>query len=85
MGNAHPGPFLFFFFADAPSSYVLAVATSTFFINTFHSVLTSKARSKSGVKYPIAYASQEQAEKDPAAYLFNCGTSPSPLPALYVS
>lgn len=35
-------------------------------------VLTSKARKASGLKYPIAYASNELAEKDNAAYQFNC-------------
>lgn len=41
-------------------------------VNTFHFALTVKARQASGLKYPIAYASQEQAEKDPKAYAFNC-------------
>ena len=53
--------------------YVLLVATSTFFLNSFHVVLTSKFRKLSGLKYPIAYASQEQADKDRKAYMFNCG------------
>ncbi|KAK1770498.1 hypothetical protein QBC33DRAFT_555976 [Phialemonium atrogriseum] len=52
--------------------YVLLAATSTFFINTYHSVLTSIARRASGQKYPIAYASNEVADKDPKAYAFNC-------------
>jgi glutathione S-transferase len=52
---------------------VLAVATSTFFVNTFHVLLTSKFRKASGLKYPIAYATPEQAEKDRKAYMFNCG------------
>lgn len=54
-------------------SYVLVAATSTFFINTLHVVLTSKARKRSGLKYPIPYASNELAEKDAEAYKFNCG------------
>ncbi|KAL1875283.1 hypothetical protein VTK73DRAFT_10239 [Phialemonium thermophilum] len=52
--------------------YVLAAATSTFFVNMFHSTLTSRARKASGQKYPISYASNELAEKDHKAYLFNC-------------
>ncbi|KAI0491259.1 membrane-associated proteins in eicosanoid and glutathione metabolism [Xylaria cf. heliscus] len=51
--------------------YVLAVATSTIFINTYHKLLTSAARKASGLKYPIPYATQEQADKDPKAYKFN--------------
>ncbi|KAI1371487.1 membrane-associated proteins in eicosanoid and glutathione metabolism [Hypoxylon crocopeplum] len=52
--------------------YVLTVAVSSLFINTLHFVLTAKARNRSGLAYPIPYASQEQAEKDPKAYAFNC-------------
>ena len=57
-------------------SYVLLAATSTFFVNTYHVSLTVAARKKSGLKYPVAYASKELADKDPNAYLFNCGESP---------
>ncbi|KAM0280287.1 hypothetical protein ACHAQH_004123 [Verticillium albo-atrum] len=53
-------------------SYVLLVATSTFFINTQHVLLTSRFRKQSGLKYPIPYASNEQADKDRKAYMFNC-------------
>ncbi|OLN97468.1 Microsomal glutathione S-transferase 3 [Colletotrichum chlorophyti] len=53
-------------------SYVLLVATSTFFINTTHVLLTSKYRKASGIVYPAPYASNEVAEKDPKAYAFNC-------------
>ncbi|RGP72835.1 glutathione s-transferase [Fusarium longipes] len=56
----------------AEYGYVLVAATSTFFINTLHAGLTSKARKRSGLKYPIPYASNELAEKDPEAYKFNC-------------
>ncbi|KAK0735608.1 hypothetical protein B0T21DRAFT_384419 [Apiosordaria backusii] len=52
--------------------YVLLAASSTFFINTLHVVLTSKARKASGIKYPVSYASNDLAEKDRKAYLFNC-------------
>ncbi|KAI5458385.1 hypothetical protein BGZ63DRAFT_426788 [Mariannaea sp. PMI_226] len=62
------------FILELPDQYglVLAVATSTFFVNTLHVVLTSKARKASGLKYPIPYASNELAEKDTKAYQFNC-------------
>ncbi|KAK4203231.1 hypothetical protein QBC40DRAFT_274861 [Triangularia verruculosa] len=53
-------------------SYVLLAASSTFFINTLHAVLTSKARKASGIKYPVSYAANDVAEKDRKAYLFNC-------------
>lgn len=52
--------------------YVLLAATSTLFVNTLHSMFTSVARKKAGVKYPAAYASNEAAEKDPNVYVFNC-------------
>ncbi|KAI0377408.1 membrane-associated proteins in eicosanoid and glutathione metabolism [Hypomontagnella monticulosa] len=52
--------------------YVLTVAASSLFVNTFHFFLTARARAASGLKYPIPYASQEQAAKDPKAYAFNC-------------
>ncbi|CAJ2507981.1 Uu.00g091670.m01.CDS01 [Anthostomella pinea] len=51
--------------------YVLAVAASSLFINTYHFLLTAKARGASGITYPTPYASQEQADKNPKAYAFN--------------
>ncbi|KAI1164369.1 MAPEG family protein [Nemania serpens] len=51
--------------------YVLAVATSTIFINTYHKSLTYSARKASGIQYPTSYATQEQADRDPKAYKFN--------------
>jgi glutathione S-transferase len=54
--------------------YVLFAAASTYFVNFYHIILTSSARKASGIIYPAAYASNEQAEKDPKAYAFNCGT-----------
>lgn len=54
------------------NSYVLAVAASSLFINTYHFVLTARARRASGIKLPNAYATHEQAEKDPKAHAFNC-------------
>ncbi|KAL0933022.1 microsomal glutathione s-transferase [Colletotrichum truncatum] len=74
--------------------YVLLVAASTFFINTTHAILTSKARKASGLLYPVPYASNEVAEKDTKAYLFNCAqrahanfteNQPSFLGALLIS
>ncbi|KAF5018047.1 hypothetical protein F66182_9997 [Fusarium sp. NRRL 66182] len=56
----------------AQYGYVLVAATSTFFVNTLHAFLTSSARKSSGIKYPVAYASNEVAEKDALAYKFNC-------------
>lgn len=63
---------------DQPTSYVLLAATSTFFVNTYHGLLTSRYRKASGIKYPTAYASAEQADKDPKAYTFNCGACSPP-------
>ena len=53
-------------------SYVLLAATSTIFVNAYHSILTSSKRKASGVKYPTTYASEELAAKDPKVYAFNC-------------
>ncbi|GAP90815.1 putative glutathione s-transferase [Rosellinia necatrix] len=51
--------------------YVLAVATSTLFINTYHKFLSAAARRASGIQYPTPYATQEQADRDPKAFRFN--------------
>ncbi|KAI1316782.1 MAPEG family protein [Xylariaceae sp. FL0255] len=51
--------------------YILAAATSTALLHTYHLVLTSSARKASGIKYPTPYATEEQAAKDPKAYKFN--------------
>lgn len=59
------------FFGDI-HSYVLTVASASFFLNTYHFMLTAKARGASGIKYPTPYATVEQAEKDPKAFKFNC-------------
>ncbi len=53
--------------------YVLLAATSTFFVNSFHGLLTGRKRKAAAIKYPITYATTEQADKDPKAYAFNCG------------
>ncbi|KAK0619316.1 hypothetical protein B0T14DRAFT_205627 [Immersiella caudata] len=57
-----------------PAEYgaVLLAATSTFFVNVYHSGLTSKKRKAAGIAYPTAYASTELADKDPKAHAFNC-------------
>lgn len=65
---------------DSNDRYVLLAATSTFFLNTYHGILTSAGRKASGQKYPIAYASNELADKDPKAYAFNCGEYRQPVP-----
>ncbi|KAI1849494.1 hypothetical protein JX265_012745 [Neoarthrinium moseri] len=52
--------------------YVLTVASASFFVNTYHFVLSARARTGSGLKYPIPYATEEQAAKDPKAFKFNC-------------
>ncbi|KAK4169164.1 hypothetical protein QBC43DRAFT_86076 [Cladorrhinum sp. PSN259] len=56
----------------AEYGYVLFAASTTFFVNTLHGFLTGKARRASGIKYPTSFASTEQAEKDVAAFKFNC-------------
>ncbi|KAH8909048.1 MAPEG family protein [Coniochaeta sp. PMI_546] len=56
----------------AEYGYVLLAATSSYFVNFYHIILTSKARKASGIKYPAAYATNEVAEKDPKAFAFNC-------------
>ncbi|PFH58170.1 hypothetical protein XA68_14074 [Ophiocordyceps unilateralis] len=57
-----------------PDQYglVLAAATSTFFVNTLHAFRTIKFRKASGIEYPQAYATNEQAAKNESAYRFNC-------------
>ncbi|KAL2159615.1 hypothetical protein VTH06DRAFT_2184 [Thermothelomyces fergusii] len=52
--------------------YVLLAATSTFAVNIWHGILTGTKRKAAAVKYPNAYATAEQAEKDPKAFAFNC-------------
>ncbi|KAL2266326.1 hypothetical protein VTJ83DRAFT_5678 [Remersonia thermophila] len=52
--------------------YVLAAATSTFFINSLHFFLTGSARKAAKIAYPRSYATEEEAAKDPKAFAFNC-------------
>jgi len=49
--------------------------SSTFVVNLVHAWRTGKFRSAAKIKYPAAYATEEQASKDPNALLFNCGMS----------
>ncbi|KAI1436063.1 membrane-associated proteins in eicosanoid and glutathione metabolism [Xylaria sp. CBS 124048] len=51
--------------------YVLAIAMSTSALGIYHRTLSGGARKASGLQYPIPYATQEQAEKDPKALKFN--------------
>lgn len=60
-------------FSFPSHSYVLAVATSTFFLNTVHMLRTAKFRKLAQVPYPAPYASDEQVAKNPSAAKFNCG------------
>ncbi|KAF3760229.1 hypothetical protein M406DRAFT_358559 [Cryphonectria parasitica EP155] len=52
--------------------YVLLTVVSTAFVNLWHGMQTSAARKTSGIGYPNAYATPEQAEKNPEAYRLNC-------------
>ncbi|EPE09475.1 mapeg family protein [Ophiostoma piceae UAMH 11346] len=56
----------------AEYGYVFGAATAIFFVNTYHSILTGKYRRKANIPYPTCYASTELADKDPAAFQFNC-------------
>ncbi|KAL2888165.1 glutathione S-transferase [Ceratocystis lukuohia] len=57
--------------------YVLSVAATSFFLNTALGFQVSAYRKAAGIKYPIAYANDELAAKDPKAFQFNCARSPS--------
>ncbi|KAG9104197.1 hypothetical protein FRC06_004622 [Ceratobasidium sp. 370] len=52
--------------------YVALAAISTGFLTLWQTTLVSKARKRSGVKYPQMYAEQAQVGKDPEALKFNC-------------
>ncbi|OAA64540.1 microsomal glutathione s-transferase [Niveomyces insectorum RCEF 264] len=52
--------------------YVLGAATAACFVNAYHGILTGAARRAAKVPYPVAYATAEAAEKDPAVFKFNC-------------
>jgi glutathione S-transferase len=49
---------------------VLLAATSTFFLNSYHSINTGNYRKKAKVNYPAAYAPAERTDED--AHRFNC-------------
>lgn len=53
-------------------SYVLATASASILLNYFHFFLTGGARKAAKVDYPNAYATHEDASKDPAKFAFNC-------------
>jgi len=53
-------------------SYVLAAATSAFWLNVYQTVNVGQARKAAGVKYPNAYAEKAEADSSPAAMKFNC-------------
>ncbi|KUI58877.1 Microsomal glutathione S-transferase 3 [Cytospora mali] len=59
---------------EIPSDYgyVLLAAASSTFVNMWHSSRVSKFRYASGVAYPNAYASAEEAKEGTLAYRFNC-------------
>ncbi|CCG82295.1 Putative uncharacterized protein [Taphrina deformans PYCC 5710] len=52
--------------------YVLAVGVSSALVNVWHGILVSTARKEAKISYPTAYASTEQADKDPVSKRFNC-------------
>ncbi|KAL1902696.1 hypothetical protein Sste5346_001139 [Sporothrix stenoceras] len=56
----------------AEYGYVFGAATAIFFVNAYHSLLTGSYRRAAKIPYPNCYASQEVAEKDNAAFQFNC-------------
>jgi len=55
---------------DPNYGYVLLAATSTFFLNTYHSVNTGVYRKAAAIPYPGAYAPSSRT--DPEAHKFNC-------------
>lgn len=54
------------------SSYVVLTVFSTFCVSYWHGIRTGLYRRAAKVAYPAAYASNEIAAKDDAAYTFNC-------------
>lgn len=55
--------------ANVHSRYVLLAATSTFLLNSLHSINTGSYRRAAGVEYPAAYAPPSRTDK--AAMCFN--------------
>ncbi|RYP20087.1 hypothetical protein DL765_003013 [Monosporascus sp. GIB2] len=56
----------------AEYGYTITVAATSLLLHTYHGYLAARARRASGIPYPNAYATAEQAEKDPKAMAFNC-------------
>lgn len=56
----------------AEYGYTITVAATSLLLHMYHMTLTSRARKASGIPYPNAYATAEQADKDPKAMAFNC-------------
>lgn len=52
--------------------YVLAVGVASALVNQWHGFNVVKYRKAAGIKYPVLYASNEEAQKNPAANQFNC-------------
>ncbi|KAL5599019.1 hypothetical protein BROUX41_003663 [Berkeleyomyces rouxiae] len=52
--------------------YVLSVAAASFILSSALGMQVSTYRKDAGIKYPIAYANDELAAKDPKAFKFNC-------------
>jgi len=52
--------------------FVALAAVSTFWVNAFQSIIVGRKRKAAGIKYPQAYAEKAEAEKNPAAFVFNC-------------
>jgi len=57
-----------------PEQYplVIAVATSTIFLNIYQYTNVNRHRKASGIKYPQLYAEKAEVEKSPLAQQFNC-------------
>ncbi|KAJ7153123.1 hypothetical protein C8R43DRAFT_1002958 [Mycena crocata] len=53
-------------------SYVAAAFMSTFFLLTGQTYLVGKNRALAGIKYPRAYADNQELAASPAAMKFNC-------------
>ncbi|KAH8758162.1 hypothetical protein BGZ57DRAFT_637676 [Hyaloscypha finlandica] len=55
---------------DPAYGWVLLAATSTFFLNSYHSINTGNYRKKAKCPYPAAYAPADRTDED--AHRFNC-------------
>ncbi|KAF8469504.1 hypothetical protein BDZ91DRAFT_54524 [Kalaharituber pfeilii] len=52
--------------------YVLATIGASNIVSLMHGFLTGSARNAANVPYPNAYATHDEAVKDPAKFAFNC-------------